>query len=141
MAPWEWGSQALPQIGLFVRTIPFNALQATRTFWLSLGGCSCCLRHLLALEKVACQCKFSLKFHPGASPCAGREALKTLCAVWAGPGESNSARERGTRGGDREHSESQGFKAGKHSADWRLPGSLFWLKQLLVVMNKNKPLP
>lgn len=67
--PQHRGSRALPQTGLFVRTIPFNAQQASRAFWLSLGGYSCCLRHLLALEKVACQCKFSLKFHSRASPC------------------------------------------------------------------------
>lgn len=62
-----------------------------------------------------------------------------LHAVWAGPGESNSARERGAREGDCEHN-SQGVKARKHCADWRLPGSLFWLEQLLVVINKNKAL-
>lgn len=33
-----------------VRAIPFNAQKATRTFWISLGSCSCCLRHFCALE-------------------------------------------------------------------------------------------
>ena len=60
-----------------------------------------------------------------------------LRAVWSDRAKG-TAREKEEREGDREHSDS-GVKAGKHSTDQRL-WILFRLKQLLVVMHKNKHL-